>query len=155
MPVSKAKVDYRHSGSINLKSSNHSSSCRHKYWTGNFVEYLQNKLCLRDFRCGMKTLRNCDWSFHSRILTLKAWSFHSQSLTLKAMILLYVSVMILSFPCRCLLRLFRWPVTTTRNGSQLPVLYHSILQNVCLFVLCIVWSHSTNWKTKFKEASLV
>ena len=48
----RAKVDYRHSGSINLKSSNPPRSCRHRYWTGNVVEYLQNKLCPRDFRCG-------------------------------------------------------------------------------------------------------
>jgi len=138
IPVSKAKVDYRHSGSINLKSSNCLSSCRHKYWTGNFVEYLQNKLCPRDFRCGMKTtLHNCDWSFHSR------------SVTLKAMILSYMSVMSSSFPCRCLLRLFRWPVTTTRNGSQLPVLYHSVLQNFCRFLLGIIWAHSTNKKNIF------
>jgi len=138
MPISKAKVDYRHSGSINLKSLNHLSSCGHKYWTGNFVEYLQYKLCSRDFRCGKKTMsHNCNWSFHSR------------SLTSKAMILLYMLVMSSSFLCRCLLRLFRWPVTTTRNGSQIPILYHSVLQNFCLSLLCVIWSHSTNKKKYF------
>jgi hypothetical protein len=89
MPVSKAKVDYRHSGSIHSKSSNRSSSCRHRYWTGNFAEYPRNKLCPGDFRCGKKTLHNRNWSFHSR------------SLTLKAMILSYMSVMSSSFLCRC------------------------------------------------------
>lgn len=132
MPISKAKVDYIHSGSINLKFS---CSCRHRYWIGNFVEYLQNKFVSKRFQV-------CNENNVTQLWLV----FHSRSLTSKAMILSYMSLMSLSFLCRCLLRLFRWPVTTTRNGSQLPVLHHSILQSFCLFLLCVIWSHWTNKK---------
>jgi hypothetical protein len=77
----------------------------------------------RDFLCGRWT-RLCTFN----------WSYHNRNLTLKAFVLSNIIIMSLSVPCSSLLRVFKWPVTSTNSARSL--LHSSSSNSSVTFSFC-------------------